>query len=177
MRTLSVRALTSKSNWVGNDLTVARRFQLLANNWAENTKHIDFQIRRQLVRATANSFHPLLVPKCDKKCLSPRQRSRKQFWNNMIVTGLICLGFDICLLYWFNVSLTAGLTVYGNQWQMFKVRRQTKQKVAFITFYSGLFQTLLDAFQSLLSSRELERMAVASNEFVVLLRHLNFLHF
>ena len=32
VRTLSVRALTSKSNWVGNDLTVARRFQLLANN-------------------------------------------------------------------------------------------------------------------------------------------------
>ena len=60
---------------------------------------------------------------------------------------------------------------------MFKVRRQTTQKVAFMTFYLGLFQTLLDAFQSLPSSRELERMASAADEFVVLLRHLNYLHF
>ena len=54
---------------------------------------------------------------------------------------------------------------------------EAKAKVAFITFYSGLFQTLLDAFQSLSSSSKLQRMAAASDEFVVLLRHLNYLHF
>ena len=48
---LSMHALTLKSNLVGNDLTVARRFQLLANHWAENTKDIVFQSHQQLVRA------------------------------------------------------------------------------------------------------------------------------
>ena len=37
-----------------------------------------------------------------------------------------------------------------------------------------LFQTLLDAFQSLASSSELERMALTSGEFAVLLRHFNY---
>ena len=36
-----------------------------------------------------------------------------------------------------------------------------------------LFQTLLDAFQSLASSSELERMVLTSDEFAVLLRHFN----
>ena len=37
-----------------------------------------------------------------------------------------------------------------------------------------LFQTLHDAFKSLASSSELERMASTSDEFAVLLRHLNY---
>ena len=62
-----------------SDLTLAGRFELLANYWVENTIEIVFQIRLQLVRAAANSFHPLQVAKCGKKRLSPPGRRRKQF--------------------------------------------------------------------------------------------------
>ena len=66
-KTLSARALTLKSDWAGNDFAVARRFEILANHWAENT----IEIRLQLVRATANFLHPLQIAKCDKKITVP----------------------------------------------------------------------------------------------------------
>ena len=50
-RPLSARALTLKSDWVGNDLTVAGRLELLANHWTENTIDVVFQIRLHAVRA------------------------------------------------------------------------------------------------------------------------------
>ena len=76
-RALSTRALTLKIDWVGNDFNVARSFELLANHWAENTIDIVFQIRLHLVRAAANSLHPLQVAKCEKKMTLPAGKKTK----------------------------------------------------------------------------------------------------
>ena len=67
--------LSSKNDWVRNDSTVARRFELLANRRVVKTKGIDFQIRLQLVREI-DSFHPQLAEKCDKKMTLPQGRGR-----------------------------------------------------------------------------------------------------
>ena len=159
---LSARALTLKSDWVGNDFTVARRFELLANHWSETTIDIVFQIRLQLVRAAANS------QSVTKSWLSPQGRRRKQFWTNILVTGLMCLGFEICVVYWFAV----GLTVYWNQCHMHVLSQiKRKKKINEARLYSWHFiQALcIPVFHS--SSSEFERMA-SSDEFVVLLRQL-----
>ena len=42
------------------------------------------------------------------------------------------------------------------------------------SIHNILFQALLDAFQSLASPSELQRMALTSDEFAVLLRHFNY---
>ena len=52
-------------------------------------------------------------------------------------------------------------------------RKQTGNEVKGC-IHNILFQTLLDAFQALASSSELERMALTSDEFALLLRHFNY---
>ena len=101
---------------MGSDLTVARRFELLANHWVENTIEIVFQIRLQLVTASAISFHPLQVAKCHKKMTLPTGKETKTSLD-VLVTGLCVRALKYA---WLNCILKSVTAV------LFKIKRKKK---------------------------------------------------
>ena len=81
---LSIHALTLKSNWVGNDLTVARRFQVLANHGAQNTKeHFTSSVNTSVYfsKTLAIGLCPVEPTKreTDRVCLCPTESIRQHF--------------------------------------------------------------------------------------------------
>ena len=132
---LSARALTLKSDWVGSDVTVASRLELLANHWTENTIGIVFQIRLHQVRALQTPSTPASY-KMWQKDYSPHMEGVKNNFEIYDWTDIFGLWKMLSLLNccWPNCVLKS-IIIFLSQIKRRRSRsRLTEEKVPFYLF-------------------------------------------
>ena len=97
-------SVTLKSDWVG--INRCQEIRAIGQSLNQKCNRHCFSNSSAPGKSTANSFHPLLVTKYDKKITLPTWKESKTILKYM--TELIYLSFEKCLVYWIAV----GQTVY-----------------------------------------------------------------